>query len=281
MKFQHLRASLTQWRPGTGKVGRIDALRGAWNVIVGAETARHAFPSAVEGDALIVTTRSGTWSQQLGFLEPTILPQLQALPEGKAIARLVYRVGRMTLRTAPPVRRAAAVQGRLRLTDAAPPVLSLEELTARIGRQLVERERRLARKPRCKGCGIPLESGVQCAPCAGRKHDERLRHAQQVLREMPWLAAPQILELVPALSLDECRRARQSFESRLETEIERLRWRLRKGGEAKALDRTTALAYAMLVSGEPPGGLNQALLRHILGTALADALYPGGAGVSD
>jgi predicted nucleic acid-binding Zn ribbon protein len=274
-----LRTSINQWRPPARKLTPLDAVRALWPTLVGADVAKNAFPVSIDGETLVITTRSGAWSQQLGFLEARLMPQLQELPEVKGLERLVFRVGRITLPSNTPsaVPKAKPVQARLRLAPDAEPVATIEELSARIAKRLVERERLLSQKPRCRGCGIPLERAALCPPCLGRENDARQRAAQGVLREMPWLGANAVREMVPGLSLVEFATARRSLQGRMERQLDQLRWDLRQGKKiGKSSDRALAMAYTMLVTGEPPDALCDALLKHALGGPLAERLYGEG-----
>jgi len=93
------------WKPHATPGGDpLSAIRAAWTSLVGAEVARAAQPVAIQNDALVVLTASGAWSHQLAFLEPDIVRGIVAMPEGRGIARLRFRVGaiRSNVRGAQP-----------------------------------------------------------------------------------------------------------------------------------------------------------------------------------
>jgi hypothetical protein len=276
MKFQPLKASLAHWKPSARKSNPLDTMRALWPAAVGPDIARHTMPVAIEGTVLVITTRSGAWNQQLGFLESKLLSQLHAGSDAQGITALRFRVGRVSPVRETPVPPHRVVQARLALSVEPAPTASAADLVARMAARAADRERRLAKVRRCKSCGLPLEREEFCAPCRGRFEDTRQRNLQRVLREMPWLTTMQLREYVAGASLPECAAARRSLQSRLERQIEQIRWRLKSGGLPRSAERELAVAYTMLISGEPPTALSDAVLRHILGAAFAAQLYPNG-----
>ena len=65
----------------------------AWPEIVGARAAQHSAPIELSGAALVVATRSSTWSQQLQLLGPQILERLREFAAARPVASLRFRNG--------------------------------------------------------------------------------------------------------------------------------------------------------------------------------------------
>ncbi len=236
---------------------------------MGERVAENAAPLELAGSTLIVTTRSSAWSNQLHLLAPQILSGLAALPEGRKIERIAFRVG--------TVRRPARSAGARAATAARP--RGSEPPPAADAREALERLRRRVaalrgRAPRvCDGCGIPLEDDGPglCAPCAGALERTRSEAVQRILFAAPWLAFGEIRAQVEGLDRAEYDRARRQLLQRWWTTLQRARFakRLSSGHRERAI----ASSYVLLQSGLAPDRITPAVVRNLLGDELEALLW--------
>jgi len=268
MTLRTMKDVLHTWRPRRGVETPFEAIRRAWPLIVGAHLAASTAPRAIEATTLVVTTTSGTWSQELGLFERAILTAIGELVPGSEITALRFRIGRLA---STAIRRPArkTEQARLALRTDPPPVTSLEELKVRIGQAIAARARR--RRPSCTACGISLDRSGLCAPCAGILVEQRIVAASRLLADAPWLSYDVIAEYLPRLSREEYARSRRSLLSRWERHVTFLRLRTRH--VPTATDRAIVLAYALLVTGFLPTDLTRPVLRNLIGPGLEERLY--------
>jgi hypothetical protein len=72
---------------------------GAWNEIVGESVAEHSQPRSVRNQILFIDVVHPAWMQQLQFLKPTLLDQVNAFLGGPMIQDIRFKLGKVS---APP-----------------------------------------------------------------------------------------------------------------------------------------------------------------------------------
>ncbi len=72
---------------------------GAWNEIVGESVAQHSQPRSIRSQILFIDVAHPTWMQQLQFLKPTLLDQVNAFLGGPLIQDIRFKLGKVS---APP-----------------------------------------------------------------------------------------------------------------------------------------------------------------------------------
>lgn len=267
--LKKLGENLRQWKPSAKSLTPIDLIRTAWVGIVGPEVARHCFPVEIRVETLLVVTRSGTWSQQLGFLETNILAAIAALDDVVSITELRFRVGKIAQQQAHPAVQPSRVQQALRLSTTPPEDASVHDMIARLKKQSAQRQK--VRGPRCSRCMLMLDSGSICAPCRQREREERIHSAMRALTEVPWLKDDDLRHSCARIGDDELAAARRNLASRWKRELDRLEKKKTFGrGEP---ERVTAVSYALLVTGLDPDCLTRAITRYTLGPRLDTLLY--------
>jgi hypothetical protein len=259
---------VSEWAPVPGRtLDPLVSVLGAWEGIVGRDVAHNARPQQLLSGTLIVTTASSAWSQQLAFLEPQILAALSALPENCRVARLRFRVGRVHQR--PPAasaarRRAPALPlGRDPDEPRNPDVI--ERLRARLAGRLQGATRT------CAACGVTLEDGDRCAPCAFAERQRRVAAAQRLMYETPWLGFEAIAQQCGGLDERECEEIRRDLLRRWWEVLARAErtGRLRADG----FERRIASSYLLLQSGLAPDQVSRAAMRNLLGDRLEALLF--------
>ncbi|HEY0798111.1 MAG TPA: DUF721 domain-containing protein [Candidatus Baltobacteraceae bacterium] len=265
--LRSLRSVVAAWAPVPGRaLDPLIAIHGAWEGIVGKEVADNARPQQLAGDTLMVTTTSSAWSQQLAFLEPHVITALAAIPEGARITRLRFRVGRVHPRRSgtvpkrrPPSAQTLPLAPGSAITD---PVLRLRE-------RLASRERFASH--RCSACGITLESGQTCAPCAFTARRRSVERAQRLMYETPWLGFDAIAEQAGGLDVRDCEEIRRDLLRRWWEVLARAErtGRLRADG----FERRIASSYLLLQSGLEPDRVSRAAMRNLLGDRLEALLF--------
>lgn len=275
-----LAKALGHWAPGEGAQAStatdpLVLLGAAWSEIVGEDVARNSHPAQIVGDALMVTTRSSAWSQQLSFLAETIVAAVRARLPRAGVERLRFRVGRMREARSEqaPGRRAGVVRSR---ASKRPESGSVEEALARFRADVDARQRakRAAGWKECSGCTalIAPDAGMLCVSCQIARTDERERHVARLLFEAPWLGYTGTAALVERLTPDEYDSVRRRVLARW--------WQiLSRAAASKKLtrdghERLVASSYVILKSGLPPERLVSATVRNVLGDDLHDLLYP-------
>lgn len=276
-----LRSALDGWRPrrrGPG-LGTLDAIVLAWPEIVGPQLAAATQPLSLAGDALVVTTASSAWSQQLSFLVPEILRGLHEIAQAQGVARIRFRVG--TLRRAAAPRRGQALPNERRHVAAgepAPPAADPGEALERL-KAAFERRPAPAGEPPCRRCGIPIAGGDYCAPCAGTLGEERDVAVQRLMYDAPWLGYRGTAAVFPALSVEDYERIRRGLLERWWGLLLRAKAGGRLSGDGR--ERRIASSYVVLQTGQEPQRITPAVVRNILGDDLASLLYGGGSTESD
>jgi Dna[CI] antecedent, DciA len=257
------------WRPvATSGDDPLALVALAWGGIVGARVAQHSRPLEINGDALLVATRSSAWSQQLQLLSPQILERMRALNGVPPVTRLRFRSGLLRAGTSPPV--PALRAGRAAAATEPAPVAAADEHAA------FERLRaRIAGVVRtasghCPRCGAPTERPQACAPCRGESERTRRLELERVLYNLPWLDASAVRELVPEVDRSEFEAARRSLLQRWWGVLERAR---RAGKPLLPRERQVASSYVLLQSGLEPDRITAAVVRNLLGDELEAQLY--------
>lgn len=264
-----LRGVVESWKPSLGPGEPLAAVAAAWTSIVGERVAENATPLELSGATLIVTTRSSAWSNQLQLLAPQILSGLAALPEGRAVERLTFRVGAVRGRSravAPRARNVARDPGEAPL-----PAADAHEALERLRRRVTALRRKAARV--CERCGAPQpdDPAGLCAPCNGRLEQARSEAVQRILFAAPWLELSEIRAQVEGLERSDYERARRQLLQRWWTALQRARYakRLTAGRNERAI----ASSYVLLQSGLPPERITPAVVRNLLGEELEALLW--------
>jgi hypothetical protein len=266
--------ALARWQPDGRGAPRepLAVVRAGWTEIVGPDVARAAQPVALTGSALVVLTSSGAWSHQLAFLERDILRSLAALGVG-GIERLRFRVG--TIRTPVPgaapkrVTRARAEPA----AGAAPPRSSAEALERL--RSVVEAQRaaHVQRGGRfCERCGGRIAQGRRCRPCADEDERAHREGCERIMFEAPWLAAEEVLALVPGLDAAAYDAIRRGLLRRWVDELRLARKRHDAGAPIDAVRvRKLASSYVLLETRISPNRLelDSPVRRNALGDLYA------------
>jgi hypothetical protein len=69
---------------------------GAWNEIVGESVAGHSQPRSIRNQILFIDVDHPTWMQQLQFLKPTLLDQINAFLGGPQIQDIRFKLGKVS-----------------------------------------------------------------------------------------------------------------------------------------------------------------------------------------
>jgi predicted nucleic acid-binding Zn ribbon protein len=272
-----LRASLSGWSPrARGTRGEpLSVIAARWPQIVGPDLSRSTRPSSLSGDTLVVMTASSAWSQQLSFLAPEILRALGALPEAAAVKQLRFRVGRVAKRAAaagypgPRPGLHVAVGPAAETVPPATPEEALDRLRRQFAR--VEDAKRARGWKFCERCGVTIEGGSHCAPCAGSIADEREVATARVMYDAPWLGYAGTAEVVTALSVEEYERIRRALLERWWTLLTHAKTSGRLSADGR--ERKVASSYVVLQTGWEPQRITPAVVRNILGDELMNLLY--------
>lgn len=70
-------------------------IRDIWNQVLEPDIAEHAQPAALKDDTLLVHVASPTLTQQLRFLTPDIMDQLNRVIGDRRINQIKYKVGKV------------------------------------------------------------------------------------------------------------------------------------------------------------------------------------------
>lgn len=267
-----LRDALSAWAPQVGSPSRIDDVVSAWPELVGTDIARNTRPLRIDGDALVVATRSAPWSEQLSFLAEQIVAYLGGNCGLTEVKRLRFKVG---LNARPAVTRSAgARRPRAAARTPQPPAASLEEAIARFREAIVANERaKLAEGAKhCNGCAAVIPAGrSMCAACASSVVQERERLVSRLLFEVPWLGYAGIAALVDGLRRDEYDAIRTKLLAQWWSTLEKAQ----RSGKLSAdlRERLVASSYVIVKSGLDPEEIAPATMRNLLGDELCKILY--------
>src|SRR3990172_4619658 len=69
---------------------------GAWNKIVGESVAEHSQPRSIRNQILFIDVAHPTWMQQLQFLKPTLLNQVNAFLGEPLIRDIRFKLGKIS-----------------------------------------------------------------------------------------------------------------------------------------------------------------------------------------
>ena len=268
--------ALGSWSPGEGESRATDPvvlIAAAWSDIVGADVAKNSHPAQIAGDALIVTTRSSAWSQQLSFLAEEIVRGVRARLPGCGVERLRFRMGKLPSPGIRPGRGRVVEKGAR--SAARPPSADLEEAVARFRADVgdAQRAKRAAGWNECAGCRalIAPDAVPFCVSCRVARNDERERLASRLLFEAPWLGYAGTAALIEDFSVHEYEAIRRRVLARWWEMLSRARatGKLSRDGH----ERLVASSFVILKSGLPPERIAPATVRNTLGDELHDLIY--------
>lgn len=276
MTLRALKDATGLWQPAAQKnIDPLVALTAAWPSIVGKDIAAHSRPLEINGDTLLIATRSSAWTQQLSFLGDHVLRSIGQTVHIGGIGKIRFRVGK--LRAAPagaPATSGARMPSRREVPQRAP-AASIEEVLAnfRAGVSAVKRAKSAAGWKECVRCGLPVARGAcgLCLPCEQAQSDTRVRKVARLLFEAPWLGYAGTAKVVKALPEREYESIRHRVLSRWWEMLSRAaRSRvLTKSGR----ERLIASSYVILKSGLDPEEISPAVVRNLLGDELHDLIY--------
>ncbi len=274
-----LRQALGSWAPGEGQQSSqatepIVLIAAGWTDIVGPDVAKNSHPSQIQGDALVVTTRSSAWSQQLSFLTEPIVAGIRARLPACGIERLRFRIGKLPAQ--PSIR---SGRGRVIPNSSAPssrpPSEDLDSAVERFRADVTgaQRAKRAAGWNECAGCTalIAPSSGPFCVPCANARDEERLCLVSRLLFEAPWLGYAGIAGLVADLSPAEYEAIRRRVLARWWQTLSRARFSGKLSQDRR--ERLVASSFVILKSGLAPERIGPATVRNVLGDELHDLIY--------
>ena len=72
------------------------SILGAWDEIVGESVAEHSQPRSIRNRILFIDVTHPTWMQQLQFLKPTLLDQINAFLGGPLIQDIRFKLGKVS-----------------------------------------------------------------------------------------------------------------------------------------------------------------------------------------
>lgn len=272
-----LRAELGAWTPRAGRprLEPLAAIAAAWPQIVGSDLARSTRPASISGDVLVVVTSSSAWSQQLAFLVPEILAALASLPQAAGIAQLRFRVGRMARATgrAAGASPAAPARSKRRPGPETLPAETLEEALARMRERFAQSQdaKRALGWKACDRCGVWIQGGARCAPCAGSIAAEREVAVQRLMYDAPWLGYGGTAALIDALTIEEYERIRHALLERWWALLARAKADGRVSSNGR--ERKIASSFVLLHTGWEPQRITPAVVRNLLGDDLMTLLY--------
>ncbi|MDQ2872955.1 MAG: DUF721 domain-containing protein [Candidatus Eremiobacteraeota bacterium] len=274
MSLRKLHNAVGSWEPGTTvREDPLVAIRRAWPAIVGPDVAQQSRADELTGGVLLVVTRSSAWSQQLSFLGERIVESI-ARRTGANVARLRFRVGRVTRSRANPAARVKHVRSAA-VTPARDPSTTLEEAVARFRDDVTaaQRAKAAAGWNECTQCGVWVapSAGALCVPCVNAKAEQRTQAVSRLLYEAPWLGYSGVAELVEGLE----RREYESIRKQLLQRWWDVLVRRAKSGRRSLTqrERTIASSYVLLKSELEPERIAPAVVRDLLGDELHDILY--------
>lgn len=246
-----------------------------WSEIVGADVAKNSHPSQIQGDALVITTRSSAWSQQLSFLTEPIVAGIRARLPGCGVERLRFRIGKLPS----PGSSIPSGRGRVIKSGSAPssrpPAADLDSAVERFRADVTgaQRAKRAAGWNECAGCTalIAPSSGPFCVTCANARDEERQRLVSRLLFEAPWLGYAGIAALIADLSPAEYEAIRRRVLARWWETLSRARFTGKLSQDRR--ERLVASSFVILKSGLAPERIGPATVRNVLGDELHDLIY--------
>ena len=270
-----LTEALRAWEPSEKASQRdpIELLAAGWADIVGADVARHSRPARLAGNTLVITTRSGAWSQQLSLLSEHLLRAVGARLPNAPVDRLAFRVGPV-LASAPPA--ASPVSARsVRSTRLRPAAQTAQEAVARL-RDDVDAQRRAKRSQGwkdCTGCGASIAPGDRtlCAVCENAGAQARAVELTRLLFEAPWLGYAGTAALAEGLTKREYSAIRSRLLASWWETLSRAQRDKRLSPDGR--ERRIASSYVLLRSNVAPEEIVPATVRNVLGDELHDLIY--------
>lgn len=274
MSLRALVAAIGNWIPASElSEDPLLAIVAAWPSIVGADISKNSRPLTVSRGALLVLTRSSSWSQQLGFLSEGIIAVIRQRTPWAGIDRVAFRVGRITPKIATAGRRPDTARGTVFGPRRHTATLAEAFERFRMDVQTTQHAKRTSGWKECLRCGAWLsgERASLCAPCENARDANRSRQVSQALFEAPWLGYAGVAEVVKDLS-------RYEYEAIRKRTL--LRWwellsRARRAGKlsVRGSERLFASSYVVLKSELEPEQITAATVRNLLGDELHDLLY--------
>jgi hypothetical protein len=269
-----LSEAIAGWRPAE-KAPRdpVVLLEAGWTEIVGSKVAANSHPLGIAQGTLTIVTRSSAWSHQLSFLGEHVLRAVQARLPSAGVARLRFRVGRLTER-ASPIRSVRKVPGPRPPSERAEPASAAEALARFRGDvERSSRERRAAGWKECAGCGafVAPRGDRLCPTCGAAAEQERTAATARLLFEAPWLGYHGTAALIEGLQQEEYERIRTLLLSRWWGML--LQARSAKQLSRDGRERLVASSYVLLRSKVAPEDIMPATVRNILGDELNELLY--------
>ncbi|MDQ6931439.1 MAG: DUF721 domain-containing protein [Candidatus Eremiobacteraeota bacterium] len=276
MTLRSLKDATVTWQPAAQKnADPLVALTAAWPSIVGKDIAAHSRPLEINGDTLLVATRSSAWTQQLSFLGDHVLRSIGQTAHLGGIEKIRFRVGKLRATAPSGVSAAGARTPARRDVAQRAPAASIDEVLAnfRAGVSAIKRAKTAAGWKECLRCGLPVARGGSgsCLPCEQAQSDTRSRKVARLLFEAPWLGYAGTANIVKALPEREYESIRHRLLSRW--------WEiLSRAARSRALtksgrERLIASSYVILKSGLDPEEISPAVVRNLLGDELHDLIY--------
>lgn len=268
MSLRPLRTALARWHPlPVRSEDPLSAISGAWPEIAGAHAARHSVALEIDGETLLVATRSSAWSEQLQLLTPQIIERLRDFAPGLQLAALRFRTGLpRNARSA----RGMVPRPALRYVRSEPapdPAIDENEALDRLRRRINGARRRVGAM--CRTCGAPVLAEGVCAPCRGAGEAARSAELERLLYSAPWLSLEELSEFLSGVDEDRYERSRRNLLQRWWIVLERAR----RGRRAlSAHERRIASSYVLLQSGLAPERVTPAVVRNLLGEELESQL---------
>lgn len=275
MSLRPLKDATGKWAPAAGTHGDpLVALAAAWPAIVGKDIAQHSRPLEINGDTLLVATRSSAWTQQLSFLGDHVLREIAEHVHIEGISKIRFRVGKLGASAARPHGTAAKRPARLadRTYSSA---ATLEEAIERFRTSInsAQRAKSAAGWKECQRCGVYIaRRGLAlCLPCELAESESKGRKVARLLFEAPWLGHAGISALVEDLTKTEYESIRLRVLAQWWERLVRAQrsGKLARGGR----ERLIASSYVILKSGLDPERISPAVVRNLLGDALHDFIY--------
>lgn len=276
MTLKPLKEATDKWAPAVDTHGEpLVALAAAWPKIVGKDIAQHSRPLEINGDMLLVATRSSAWTQQLSFLGDHVLETIAQHIRIKGITKIRFRVGRLNTASDRPHTGAFSKTAPRHTSAQRPDAATLDEVLAnfRLDVTAAQRAKSGSAWKECGRCGVPVArvGPAFCVPCAQAESDAQIRKVARLLYEAPWLGYAGVAAVVKPLSEREYESIRHRVLARWwETLTRALRTgKLTKSGR----ERLVASSYVILKSGLDPEAISPAVVRNLLGDDLHELIY--------
>ncbi|MBC5815848.1 MAG: DUF721 domain-containing protein [Candidatus Eremiobacteraeota bacterium] len=277
MSLKPLKDATGTWTPAVDAQGEpLVALAAAWSGIVGKDIAQHSRPIEINGDTLIIATRSSAWTQQLSFLGDHVLRSIGETVHIGGITKIRFRVGRLGNATGSRPHTVLKRSTASRKHDSErPDAASLAEVMDNFKTDVTaaKRAKSGAAWKECLRCGVPVPRGgsSRCVPCAQAETDAKVRKVARLLFEAPWLGYAGIAALVTELPEREYESIRHRVLARWWETLTRA---ARLGHiSTSGRERLIASSYVILKSGLDPEAISPAVVRNLLGDDLHALIY--------